>query len=155
MHQFIDRLLTSYERGALSRRELLQALTIAAVPLGQQTQGVLRGRNLNHINLAVSNVDRSEAYYRRLFGLPPKRLVPDRPFALDLPDGSFLSLQRSDQPGVINHFCIGVDDFSPEPVAGKLQQAGLDQGLRLRPDSVYVRDPDDISVQISTPDWTG
>jgi hypothetical protein len=37
--------------------------------------GVLRGINLNPVNLQVTNLDRSEAFYRRLFSLPPKREV--------------------------------------------------------------------------------
>jgi hypothetical protein len=74
---------------------------------------------------------------------------------LTLPDGSFLSLQVSKQPGTIDHFCVGIENFSPEPVAAALKAAGLDRGLLMRPDSLYVSDPDDIRVQISTPDFTG
>ncbi len=156
MTQAVDVLLTNYERGMLTRRQLLHALTLVAVPLERQAaDGVLRGRNLNHVNLQVSDVDRSVEFYRRLFSLPPKRAIPNRPFVVDLPDASFLSLQRSDRPGVIDHFDVGVDDFSPEPVAAKLRSAGLDRGLRVGPDFVFVSDPDDVRVQISTPEWTG
>jgi catechol 2,3-dioxygenase-like lactoylglutathione lyase family enzyme len=154
--QEMDALLTQFEQGKLSRRQLLQALTLAAAPrAAQPSESLLRGRTLNHVNLQIADVEQSEAYYRKLFGLPPKRAVPDRPFALDLADGSFLSLQRSDSPGSVNHFCVGVDDFSPEQVATTLKMGGLDNGRRRRPDSVYVRDPDNISVQISAPDWKG
>jgi catechol 2,3-dioxygenase-like lactoylglutathione lyase family enzyme len=154
--QDIDALLTQYEHGMLSRRQLLQVLTVGAIPgTTQPGESLFRGRTLNHVNLQVADVDRSEVFYRKLFGLPPKRAIPDRPFAVDLADGSFLSLQRSDHPGTINHFCVGIDDFSPERVATALKMGGLDSGLRLRPDSVYVRDPDNISVQISATDWKG
>lgn len=152
----IDTLLTNYERGRLTRRQLLQALTLVAAPVERQAGGsVLRGRNLNHVNLQVSDIDRSVDFYRTLFGLPPKRAIPGRPFVVDLDDASFLSLQRSDRPGGIDHFCVGVDDFKPEPVAAALKAAGFDRGLRVGPDFVYVEDPDGIRVQISTVDWTG
>ena len=156
MTHVMDALLTNYERGMLTRRQLLQALTLVAAPRERQAGGsVLRGRTLNHVNLQVSDVDRSVGFYRRLFGLPPKRAIPGRPFVVDLDSGSFLSLQRSDRPGAIDHFCVGVDDFSPEPVAAALKGAGLDRGLQVGPDFVFVRDPDDVRVQISTVDWTG
>lgn len=156
MTQVIDALLTNYEQGMLTRRQLLQALTLVAAPVERQAGGsVLRGRNLNHVNLQVSDVDRSVDFYRQLFGLPPKRAIPGRPFVVDLDDGSFLSLQRSDRPGAIDHFCVGVDDFKPEPVAAALKAAGLDRGLQVGPDFLYVQDPDGIRVQISTVDWTG
>ncbi len=156
MIQALNALLTRYERGTLSRRKLLQALAVVAVPVEQQTAGgVLRGRNLNHVNLQVSDVDRSVDFYRRLFSLPPKRAIPNRPFVVDLDDGSFISLTRSDRPGTIDHFDVGVDDFSPELVAGVLSRAGLDRDLQVGPDFVFVQDPDGIRVQISTADWTG
>ena len=156
MTHAIDALLTNYERGMLTRRQLLQALTLVAAPLGRQAGGsALRGRTLNHVNLQVSDVDRSVDFYRRLFGLPPKRAVPGRPFVVDLYDGSFLSLARSDRPGTIDHFCVGVDEFTPGPVAAALKVTGLDRGLQVGTDNVIVRDPDDIRVQISTTDWKG
>ena len=156
MTQVLDALLATYEQGALTRRELLQALAVVAAPVKRQTaDGVLRGRNINHVNLQVADLDRSVDFYRRLFSLPPRRAIPNRPFVVDLPDGSFLSLAVSDQPGVIDHYDVGVDDFEPEPVAATLRRAGLDQDLRVGPDFVMVDDPDGIRVQISTPDWTG
>ena len=76
----MDTLLANYEQGLLSRRELLQALALVAAPAGRQAaNGVLRGRNLNHVNLQVADVDRSVEFYRTLFSLPPKRAVPTGP----------------------------------------------------------------------------
>ena len=156
MIQAMDTLLATYEKGKLTRRQLLQGLAVVAAPVERQADaGVLRGRNLNHVNLQVADVDRSVAFYRRLFGLPPRRLIPGRPDVVDLPAGDFIALARSDAPGVINHFDVGVDDFRPEPVGEALQGAGLDRGLRVGPDFVMVEDPDGVRVQISTPDWTG
>ncbi len=156
MIQAMDTLLATYEKGKLTRRQLLQGLAVVAAPVERQAgAGVLRGRNLNHVNLQVADVDRSVAFYRRLFSLPPRRLIPGRPDVVDLPDGDFIALARSDEPGVINHFDVGVDDFRPEPVGEALRGAGLDRGLRVGPDFVMVEDPDGVRVQISTPDWTG
>ena len=172
MTPIIESLLDKYEQGMVSRRELVKALAVVAVPGGlssrpevsrerresqrQSQSGALRGVNINHVNLQVSNLDRSVEFYRQLFSLPPKREVPGRPYALDLADGlSFLSVPERDPTGDIDHFCVGVEDFEPERVANAIRGAGLDRNLRVGQDNVYVTDPDDIRVQISWPDWGG
>ena len=107
MTPIIEALLDTYERGTVSRREVSRD--------GRERQsqsGVLRGVNINHVNLQVSNLDRSVEFYRELFSLPPKREIPGRPYALDLADGlSFLSVPQREPTGVIDHFCVAVEDF--------------------------------------------
>jgi len=157
---FVESLLERYERGAITRREMVGALSAAILPLRarreQSQAGVLRGININHVNLQVSDLDRSVDFYRRLFSLPPRREVPGRPFALDLADGvSFLSVPQREPTGVIDHFCVGVEDFEPERVARALRSAAMDRDLQVGPDFVTLSDPDGIRVQISTPDWRG
>ena len=168
MKRIIEALLSDYERGTLSRRDLVRALALGAVPAGlagrrtasvregTRQDGVLRGININHVNLQNADLDRAVDFYRKLFSLPPKREVPGRPYALDLADGlSFLSVPQREPSGDIDHFCVGVEDFEPERVAGAIREAGLDNDLRVGSDNVSVRDPDGIRVQISWPDWGG
>ena len=170
MTRIIEALLTDYERGAVSRRELVGTLAVGFVPAGLASRpgvseqprkspkqaGVLRGVNINHVNLQNSGLDRSVDFYRKLFSLPPKREVPGRPYALDLADGlSFLSVPQREPSGDIDHFCVGVEDFEPDRVATTIREAGLDNDLRVGSDNVYVRDPEGIRVQISWPNWGG
>ena len=165
MRSFIEEVLGRYETGEVTRKEVVSVLALALVPSRraerarrstQSLSGVLRGININHVNLQVTDLDRSEAFYRRLFSLPPRRAVPGRPFALDLADGrSFLSLPEREPTGVIDHFCTGVDDFEPERVGNALRESGLDGDLQVAADFVYVSDPDGIRVQIAGPDWDG
>ena len=168
MKRIVEALLNDYERGTLSRRELVKALAVGALPAGlvrrrsasrresTKQDGVLRGININHVNLQNSDLDRSVDFYRELFSLPPKREVPGRPYALDLADGlSFLSVPQREPSGDIDHFCVGVEDFEPDRVASAIREAGLDNDLRVGSDNVSVRDPEGIRVQISWPDWGG
>ena len=170
MSPIIEALLDDYERGTVSRREFVRALALVVVPGGlascqgvsrepresQSQSGVLRGVNINHVNLQVSNLEQSVEFYRELFSLPPKREVPGRPYALDLADGlSFLSVPQREPTGVIDHFCVGVEGFEPERVVTALREAGLDRDLRVAHDNVSVSDPNGIRVQISWPDWRG
>jgi catechol 2,3-dioxygenase-like lactoylglutathione lyase family enzyme len=168
----IEELLVRYERGLITRRQVVGALALIAFPgsaaAARRTpqppagsshtrqSGVLRGINLNHVNLRVADLDRSVAFYRGLFSLPPAREVPGRPWTLDLADGtSFLSLPEGQPGGVIDHYCVGVEDFEPQRVGDALRAAGFESGLQVGPDFVYVTDPDGIRVQISTPEWNG
>jgi catechol 2,3-dioxygenase-like lactoylglutathione lyase family enzyme len=151
MTQDIDTLLSNYEQGLLSRRQLLQALALA-VPLQQQTpRSVLHGLQLDHVNVQVSDAKRSADFYGRLFGVP--RDLNGR-WQVDLPNGSSISLMpatdRTNRPGTVDHFCIGVE-LSPQETTSKLKEAGIE--LVAFPDQrggSYVRDPDGFLVQILT-----
>ena len=98
----IDEIFDAYERGALSRREVLAALAsfialgsaageahaeaTAAKPL------VAAGRtHINHVNLRVADVARSHAFYERFFGLEMTKAATYN--ALDTGGGTFISLQ--------------------------------------------------------------
>ena len=157
MIENIDALVTSYERGTLSRRQLLQALAVLATPVavGAQTSppGLMKGRMLHHVNLQVSDVGRSEAFYRRLLGFGPSRVVqgPDN-HGLDLSGGGLIILQKSDQPGRIDHFCVGVEQFDADRLRTAAKAARMDvQGTA--GDNFMVRDPDGVRVQVSAVDW--
>ena len=155
----IDALVTSYERGNLTRRQLLQALAVIAAPAaaGAQTPpgSLMKGRNLHHVNVRVSDVVRSEAFYRKLFGFPPSRVVqgPDN-HGFDLPGGGLIILAKSDQPGRLDHFCVGVDGFDAERMRTAVRNAGIEGVQGASDDSFSVLDPDGVRVQISAPDWS-
>src|SRR5438477_13193953 len=61
--------------GAMTRRSALLALSATMLSsglMGQQTRPKIATRRLNNVMLAVSDVNRSAAFYERLFG-PPVR----------------------------------------------------------------------------------
>jgi len=158
MNDNIDVLVDAYDRGALSRRQLLQALAALAVPaaVGAQTGagGVIAPRMIHHVNLQVSDVTRSEAFYRRLFALPPSRVVqgPDN-HGLDLPGGGLFILQKSSTPGRIDHFCLGVDQFNADRMRAAVKAAGFERVQGTAADNFFVTDPDGVRVQLSAVDW--
>src|SRR5437773_10633870 len=106
----IDALVTSYERGTLTRRQLLQSLALLATPARAAVQGpagsLSKGRNLHHVNLQVSDLARSEAFYRRLFYLPPSRRgqEPDN-HGVDLAGAGVLILPKSHSTVRLDQFC--------------------------------------------------
>jgi catechol 2,3-dioxygenase-like lactoylglutathione lyase family enzyme len=160
MMKDIDALVSSYERGTLTRRELLYALAIMTIPKADQAQtpsgSVMKGRNLHHVNVRVSDIARSEAFYRNLFGFSPSRRVqgPDN-HGFDLPGGGLIILQKSEQAGHIDHFCIGVDGFDAERLRVKVKSAGIEGVQGNANDNFSVSDPDGLRVQVSAPNWRG
>lgn len=160
MIEDIDALVTSYERGALTRRQLLQALAVMTTPVAAAAQTLagspMKGRNLHHVNVHVSDVVRSEAFYRKLFGFPPTRRVqgPDN-HGFDLPAGGLIILQKSDQPGRLDHFCVGVDDFNADRLRAAVKAAGIEGVQGSASDNFFVSDPDGLRVQVSASDWRG
>lgn len=147
----IDGLIKSYENGTLTRRNLLQALALIATPAVANAQA----RLLHHVNIRVSDLARSEAFYRKLFGLPASRVVqgPDN-HGLDLPSGLII-LQKSDMPGRIDHFCVGVEAFDADRIRSQVHSAGMQGVPGTAKDNVFVLDPDGVRVQISATDWSG
>lgn len=156
----IDALVTAYDRGTLTRRQLLQVLAVLAAPAtaaaGAQPAGIsaTKGRLLHHVNVQVSDVAKSEAFYRTLFGLPPSRVVqgPDN-HGLDLPGGGIIILQRSNTPGRIDHFCVGVENWDADRLRAAAKAAGLERVVGSAADNFFVVDPDGLRVQLSAVDW--
>jgi glyoxylase I family protein len=160
MMDSIEELLKQYESGKLTRRNFLTAMTLLVAPVPSVTQnGLLKARSLNHLNVRVSDVDRSVAFYRKVFGLPAARPVDGAALVLDLPAGGFISLcplsidtcgvKANAKAGDIDHFDIGIDDYEAGRVVAKLKVEGIEASGE--GSSVFIEDPDGANVQISAP----
>ena len=73
MSKSVDQLLTTYERGACTRRQLLSALAAigiggTALSAGQQSRPGSSVARINHVNLRVSDLARSVKFYENLVG---------------------------------------------------------------------------------------
>ena len=157
----VDQLLTAYERGKLSRRQLLSAIVLAGSTTSttaQQPVSPLQGRAsmFHHVNIFVSNLPRSAAFYQKL-GLP-STLRPIYPapggaaYALDFNNGSFLSLiQTSDttRVGTIDHFSIGIDNFDYQEDTAAIKAMGITPAEVDRIKLLHMTDPDGIGVQMA------
>jgi catechol 2,3-dioxygenase-like lactoylglutathione lyase family enzyme len=160
MIESIDDLLKQYELGNMTRRELLAALALLFVtPTRSPAQdGLFKARSFNHLNVRVTDVARSESFYRKVLGLPAIRPVVGDAFALDFPAGGFISLcplsvptcglKPDGRPGDIDHFGVGIEGFEAGRVVSQLKAAGFAQ-VRSAGTSVLVTDPDGTIIQLS------
>lgn len=160
----LEELLTDYEHGSLTRRELLGALAAmvampavaaAAAPL---PPAIGRVRVLNHVTVRVPDVKKSAAFYQSLLGLS---VLTPQADGVNLATGgsSFLGLYPADAGAAasIDHFCLGVDGFDADAVSAALAAKGVTASIRQRGDTkeLYFTDPDGVRVQLQDPHYIG
>jgi Glyoxalase/Bleomycin resistance protein/Dioxygenase superfamily len=67
----------SYERGQISRRKFVLALSAMAITpraMAQTIKPAIVTRRLNNVMIAVSDMKRSLDFYQKLFGTPVRQL---------------------------------------------------------------------------------
>ncbi len=164
----IEGLVGQFEARGLSRRELVAALAglvaSVAAPAAAQDAAVVKvaqGRMINHVSMAVTDVEKAAAFYKPLLGLKEVSRPGNGGINLGLGDG-FLGLYKLPNPGTVNHFCIGVDDFDPDKMADKLKALGIQATVDRNPanrtsggDQLYFTDPDKTRVQLGPNGYQG
>src|SRR5690242_11862185 len=66
----IEQLVDGFVGGRVTRRELIAAVAaLAGAAAHAQSAAVARGRTLNHVSLAVTDVERSAAFYSKILDL--------------------------------------------------------------------------------------
>jgi catechol 2,3-dioxygenase-like lactoylglutathione lyase family enzyme len=158
----IEQLVDGFVGGRVTRRELIAAVAaLAGAAAHAQSAAVARGRTLNHVSLAVTDVERSAAFYSKILDLQ----VVSRPGngGINLGLGtSFLGVYKLANPGTVNHCCIGVDDYDPERIAARLQEQGVRATIDRNPanrtsggDQLYFVDPDGTRIQLAANGYQG
>jgi catechol 2,3-dioxygenase-like lactoylglutathione lyase family enzyme len=163
----IEELVGKFEARRMSRRELVAALAGLVAPAapaaaqGGPPLAVAQGRTINHISIAVTDVEKSAAFYKALLGLKEVSRPGNGGINLGLGDG-FLGVYKLPNPGTVNHFCIGVDDFDPDKMADRLKQQGIQATVDRNPanrtsagDQLYFNDPDKTRVQLGPNGYQG
>ena len=118
---------------------------------------MLRAKTLNHVSLIVSSLDRSVAFYQRLFGLEVKSMQTG---GVNLAVGdAFLGIYQAGTNAMphINHFCFGLEGFDPDGTVEALKVSGAPAESRVRDGvtQVYTADPDNLRVQLQDVSFCG
>ena len=151
MDSIITDLVTRFDRGSLSRRDLIQGLTVLAAA-GSASQASaqtapFKSTRIDHISIQVTDMARSREFYEKIFGL--KVLSEDKENEIVRMGVTkiIVSLHRKAPVGIVDHFAIAIDDFDRDAVTAELAKHGLmpEQNLDY---GFYVRDPEGIPVQI-------
>jgi catechol 2,3-dioxygenase-like lactoylglutathione lyase family enzyme len=149
----IERLVTEYERGKLSRRTLLAQLgaLVTVAGLGRpalaadEKTPTFKALGLNHIALDVTNVPRARDFYQRHLGLTMRSDGGERNCFLDCGD-HFVALFKADKPAM-NHYCYSIRGYDAANAVERLKAAGLTP--RRADNRVYFDDPDGLECQVA------
>ena len=167
MTQAIETLVEQFESKTLTRRQLVTSLAAivagAAAPASAQTAPtqMAQGKTINHVSLAVTDVEKSADFYARLLGLKVVSRPGNGGINLGLSDG-FLGVYKLANPGAVNHICIGVDDYDPERIAQRLKEMGVTATIDRNPanrtsggDQLYFTGPDNCRIQLGANGYQG
>jgi glyoxylase I family protein len=153
MENMISGLLTRYETGKLSRRDLIMGLTVLAAAGTTTSAAGLNGITLDHVALQVSDIKRSRDFYVNVFGLVENTSPrANNSLRVDFPNGGFITLQDFNPGGQVDHLCIKLENFDKAVVTEQLQGHGITPiDLPATAEGgagFHVLDPDGVKVQI-------
>ena len=162
MESVIAGLLTDFERGKMTRRQLIQSLALAAAAaapvatVGAQTASTIPAATgpaafktvwLDHISYAVTDYRKSTAFYRDLMGWEIRNDDGKQQCTMKIGDIGEIIIRNRREPaagapagqsaqppvtGVINHVSYGIANWNTEGVKAELEK----RGLKPRPDMV-------------------
>jgi len=165
MEQIIDNLLNDFERGKLSRRQLVQVLAAGALA-GTATPALsaepmkLKAISVNHISYGVADYARTRDFYADLLGMKVSQDTGQQCF-LGFGD-TLLTARKTRQPDgkpYIDHIAYTLGNWEPgnaadeNAVEAELTRRGLAPKTDMGGDSksFHIRDPDGFNLQLCAP----
>jgi len=107
-------------------------------------------KGLNHITLAVSNIERSLAFYTKILGFKGHAKWDSGAY-LTLGDlWLCLSLDEPDSKTDYTHIAFDIENSKFTDFVGKLTNSGINQWKtnKSEGDSIYIRDPDGHKLEV-------
>jgi catechol 2,3-dioxygenase-like lactoylglutathione lyase family enzyme len=152
MERIIDRLVRDFECGRLSRRQLIQSLTLAASAASTAAAAdtaPFKAVTVNHISYQVADYAKTRDFYTGLLGMQASH---DDGRQCYLSFGNTFLLPRNVRQGrtapLVDHIAYTIETWNKDGVEAELKK----RGLPIRPDtenSFHTKDPDGFDVQIS------
>lgn len=167
METVIAQLLTQFENGTLTRRQLIQGLAAAALAAGGVTAaaqgGAFRTTNLDHVSYDVTDYRRTRDFYAGVMGMTIANDNGKDACELHFGDARGVGVRdrtmmsiRTRPAARVDHIAFRIADWDTDRVRAELERRGL-KGQLARggaldtPNyvSLTVPDPDGLGVQIS------
>lgn len=152
MEYVVSRLLADFERGAITRRQLVTSIAAAAAAVAatpaRAEQSAFKAVAVNHISYSVPDYARTRDFYEGLFGM---KISHDDGRQCYMEFGATHFIPRNARPGAqtprVDHIAYTIDPWDRAEVEAELKRRGLNP----RPDeetSFHIKDPDGYDVQI-------
>jgi len=160
VRQATEELVGRFEKGLISRRELVAGILALATRPSEAAQAAaakpLQVSGIDHVALRVSDVQRSAKFYKELFGATVRSESASSVF-LDVGNDWVALFGRgvastsfgSTEPGVDHISFHSVNSRSAEDRMRVLREHGLDPTSPPGSGRVYFKDPDGVILQLS------
>lgn len=151
MTSIINELVCGFEQGALSRRQLIQGLTVLATAGGSLAAVAqelpFKSVRIDHISRQVTDLTKAIAFYQDVFGLKVLNEDKENKIARMGVDKVIVSLHEKPPAEIVDHFAIAIDGFNKDTVTAELAKRGLKTEENLDY-GFFVRDTEGYPVQI-------
>ena len=159
MEPIISDMVQRYERGGLTRRQLIQGLAMlvaaAQAPAQQAAQSPppadvqpIVPTGIDHVSVLASDVERSKKFYQDLFSLSVLSEDKEHGIVRLGRKRVIVSLRKEKPYGMVDHFGVGVEGFNKEALTKNLQARGLNPQRNWQY-GFFVKDPDGVNVQFT------
>jgi len=155
MIQAIETLLSNFERGKLTRRQLAVSLAtlVASAQTAPEEKG-LRAVSINHVTVKVPDLHRTSKFYQEFFAMPLKQQSANT-HILGVGDSFFGIEQGDSQTAKVDHYDFGIAGFNADEARAKLKKLNLKFEGGNSKESFKFFDPDGFQVQLNAPDYVG
>jgi catechol 2,3-dioxygenase-like lactoylglutathione lyase family enzyme len=151
MEHVIAGLLDDFERGRMTRRQLIQSLALAAAaaPAVHAADAPFKAVAVNHISYQVADYGKTRDFYVGLLGMKPSD-DDGKQVRLTFGADETCLVPRTAREGSpvprIDHIAYTLDHWDKDAVNAELERRGFTP--RLDNNSFHVKDPDGFDVQI-------
>ena len=156
MDLIIDKMLSDFEHGHVTRRQL--ALSLAALVTGAQAaakETELKAVTINHVTVRVPDLHRTSQFYQEFFGMPLKQ--QSATIHILGVGKSFFGIEQGEksQTATLDHYDFGIAGFNADEARAKLKKRNLKYADGNSKESFKFHDPDGFLVQLNGPDYVG
>jgi catechol 2,3-dioxygenase-like lactoylglutathione lyase family enzyme len=164
MEHIMARLLQDFEQGKMTRRQLIQSLSLAATaatasaaPAAAADTKVAQAVYINHISYQVADYAKTRDFYADLFGMKVSK-DDGKQCRLSVGDSLIIARNASGRPSDatrVDHIAYTIANWDTdkkvrEAVGAELKRRGLE--VRDTPGSFHIKDPDGFDVQMGGKD---
>jgi len=157
MEHIISRLLHEYERGKVTRRQLIQMLavgTAAASGVADAEAAPATATYIHHVSMQVADYKKTRDFYNGLFGMKVEDDNGKTECTLAFGQNTIIARNAAGRPGGkvgVDHIAYALANWDTDPKIKPAMEAELKRrGLMIRVtnNSFHVQDPDGNEVQM-------
>ena len=158
MQHIISRLLQDFERGKITRRQLIQTLaftaTAASTVATAEAAAPANATYINHVSMQVAEYTKTRDFYSGLFGMKVTEDDGKTQCRLTFGDNILIARNASSRPGGkvgVDHIAYTLANWDTDKTVKPAVEAELRRralNIRTTEGSFHVQDPDGFEVQM-------